>query len=110
MKYEAKTLINETGKTVEFMCGSRIWIFKNGEKKTIPGFDAYHALNEVNTGLKEYVDMRGRPGEKKDYRSIPWKNLLKLTVVKKFYKPGMTRENVLAHLEEQDAAKEARAL
>ena len=93
MKYEPKILINRTGKRVEFMCGGLINIFEVGEKKPLDGFTAYHALNDVNTGLEEYQEE-----EKVDYASMKWAELRQLAKGKG-YKVGMKRKEVVALLE-----------
>jgi len=101
MRYEAKNLINRTGKTVEFMCGGQLYIFKSGEKKVIDGFAAHHALKVTNTGLEEVTeDLEKELGKEEpmpDFASLPWKTLQK----RGDFKPGMNKEALVAKLEEK---------
>jgi len=103
--YKPKILYNPTGKTVEFMCGGLIYIFKPGEKKNLDGFPAYHALNEVNTGLVEYEGQKSAPIES-DLNEMPWKQLVSLASTEKVFQPGMKREEIIKAMEEKDGPKE----
>ena len=98
MIYEPKVLINRTGKRVEFMCGGQINIFEVGEKKTLEGFVANHALYNVNTGLEEYVGSDRGVVPTTDYSKVGWAELRQLAKGKG-YKVGMKRKEVVALLE-----------
>jgi hypothetical protein len=78
------------------MCGGRLYLFEPGEKRTLDGFVAYHALNQVRTGLEEYREEEEE--EKVDYRQLSWKQL-RQEARGKGYRVGMSREAVIALLE-----------
>lgn len=96
MKYQPKILVNNTKKTIEFMCNRVIYIFEPGEKKPLEGFAAYHALKETNTGLTEV-------GEEKEINldvpleEMSWKDLRTMEDKngKKIYEMGMNRKELI---------------
>lgn len=96
MNYEPKMLINNTDHAVEFMCGGRTFIFQPGEKKILEGFEAYHALHEVNTGLNEYGEEIAKPAYE-GFEKLSWKQLREMTDSKgnKVYRMGMSREDLI---------------
>ena len=114
MRYVPQILYNPKSTKVEFMCGSRIYIFEPREHRPLDGFVANHALKTVNTGLivynqevskedlllkeKEDIDKM----KAKDYKSMPWKRLLKLSAelgVSK--KVGAKREEIEREIEKK---------
>jgi hypothetical protein len=105
MDFEPKILINRTGKTVEFSAGGQIFIFKPGEKKLLEGFVANQALNFTRTGLEEYTPIVEDEEVKKsgvfmpDYAGLKFQKLVSLT--KKDFRPGMTKEALVTLLQER---------
>lgn len=110
MKFEPKILFNGTGKTVEFMCDNRVYIFKPGEKKNVDGWVAYHALTQVRTGLTEYKFEEEQEGsiaitvDNVDYVNLPWRKLVSLASERGVFKPKMTKDEVVKALVEADGS------
>jgi len=96
-------LINRTGRPVEFMCGGRVYRFEPGEKKILEGFVAYHALEQVNTGLEEYVEGMEDVStvsdisstSVNDYSKLSWKALVKEATMRGVYKVGMKKSDLV---------------
>ena len=99
--YQPKILFNPKNETVEFMCGGLAYIFMPGEKKSLDGFPAHHALKETNTGLVEYEGQESGPIES-DLNEMPWKQLVSLASTEKIFRPGMKKEEIIRALEEKD--------
>lgn len=106
MIYEPKILYNPKSEPVEFMSRGQLFIFKPREKKHMEGFDAYHALTEVNTGLVEFTGQEAAPGVGTPYAEMPWKELVSLGSKEGVFQPGMGKEALIQALEGLDAGKE----
>lgn len=105
MIYEPKMIFNPTDEAVEFMCDGRIYQFAPGEKKILEGFEAYHALREVNTGLVEYDGQDKNPDDL-PLNSMPWKALVSLGASLGVQKPGMKREQLVEAIMAYDGSEE----
>jgi hypothetical protein len=105
MRYEPKVLVNRTGKTVEFMCGGRIFIHKKNEVINYDGVAANHALRKANTGLEEYTEEvreeMAHAGEKSmpEYDTWTWKRLV--SELGQDFTPGMNKTDVILALEKR---------
>jgi len=94
MRYPPKIIYNPKSEEVEFMCGGQIYIFKPGEKRNLEGFVAYHALNEVHTGLVEYDGQDSNP-ESLPLESMGWRELVSLGSKLGVFKPPMNKEALI---------------
>jgi len=97
MKYEPKVLENPTDRTIEFFCGGKLYRVKPKERRAFEGFVAYHALNQVNTGLREVGARKNRTPRRiardLDLEKMSWKDLRALAGSD--YRIGMGRKEVL---------------
>ena len=94
MIHKPKILYNPTGEEIEFMCGGQLFIFAPGEKRQVEGFPAYHALNEVHTGLVEYDGQDSNP-EALPLEDMKWRDLVSLGSKLKVFKPPMNKEQLI---------------
>lgn len=99
MQYEAKMLINNKNKVVEFTVGGDAdtgntrYIFQPGEKRILDGWDAYMGLQN---GLSEYGQVVAKPATE-GFEKLSWGQLRKMTDSKgkKVYRMGMGREELI---------------
>ena len=104
MVHKPKILYNPTDKKVEFMCDHLSYIFESGEKRNLDGFVAYHALEEVNTGLKEYIPGKGEKVSLSsvDYNRIPWRKVVSMASERGIFHPGDNKLQVIKALIKAD--------
>jgi len=110
---EARVWKNKTGKPIEFMHGGRLFIFEAGEQKPLDGEVSYHVIHFVNTDLTDVTGehKKDEPYEKIDkteeekeaaktisWDDLKWKDLVKSGSALGFYKPGMSRRELLEKL------------
>lgn len=106
MKYEAKTLVNRTGKSVEFTVGGKLYSLKAGKSKTFEGIVADHALKFTNTGLEELTpeleEQMLKEGQKTmpDYQGMKYQQLVK-RAKRHGWKVGMNKKDVVELLEKR---------
>ena len=101
MKYQPKVVFNPKKEEVEFMCGGQIYIFEPGEKRPMDGFVAYHALNEVNTGLVEYDGQDSNPTSL-PLAEMPWRNLVSLGAKLGVFNPGMSKGDLIKAIKDAE--------
>jgi hypothetical protein len=102
MTYEPKVLYNPKEETVEFMCNRQSYKFLPGEKRNLDGFVAHHALNFVNTGLREYIPGEDEGVSNIGYDKLRWKDLLIIASKRGVFTPGSKREEVIQALKDLD--------
>lgn len=110
---EARIWKNKTGKVIEFMYGGQPYMFEPGEQKPLDGDVTYHVQHYVNTNLTDvtgehkkdepYEKIDKTEGEKEAAKTISWddlkwKDLVKAGSALGFYKPGMSRRELLIEL------------
>jgi len=99
MNYEPKLLENKTDKKIEFFSGGKLFIFLPGEKKILEGFDAYHALNMVNTGLTE-VGVEQKVNTDLPVDKMSWVQLRQMEDKQgnKIYQMGMSKKKLIEEI------------
>ena len=105
MAYKSKILYNPTNKPIEFMWAHTVYTLKPGEKRQFEGHLAYHALFDVNTGLKVYEPNEEGVMPKTSglaYDKMAWKDLVALGSQEGVFKPGMKKAELIRLLEEKD--------
>lgn len=105
MSYQPKMIFNPKEEEVEFMCRGRVIKFAPGEKRILEGFESYHALVEVNTGLVEYDGQDKNPDDL-PLNNMPWRALVSLGGSLGVHKVGMKREELIKAIKEYDGEEE----
>jgi len=109
MAHKPMILYNPTNKPIKFQWAHQTYIVEPKEKRLFDGHLAFHALYDVNTGLKVYEEVEGempKATSSMDYSKIPWKELVSLGGKRDVYQFGMDRKRltqVLTELDEQEA-------
>lgn len=104
MIFKPMTLYNPKSERVEWMVGGQQFYLGPKEKNVFDGFVAYHALNEVNTGLVIYEPKKAEEVavSKVGYENLPWKELIKLGSKEGVFKPGMFKDDLIEALKQND--------
>lgn len=110
MVYEPAVFKNPTDKEVEIMYDRKSYIFAPGEAKIMNGEVSYHIENFLNSPLVKKNTLEVEEQAKdvsveekvEDYREMGWAALKKLASSRKVFKMGMTKEDIISGLEQQD--------
>ena len=108
MIYRPMIIFNPRSTPVEFMYDHQVQQLGPGEKKLFDGEIAYHALNHVKAGLKEYVPSEDDAivaSTNIAYTRMPWKELITLASERKLFHTGMNKLQTVKALVEADAKR-----
>ena len=100
-------LLNPTDKTIEFRYGGKFQIFLPKESRTVTEAERKFFLDPRHVrGLVEYTDQSEINTVDMDYKTMPWRELIKVASARKLFKPGATREQTVEIMEDYDRTRE----
>ena len=98
-------IFNPTNKPIEFRHAGRAWIILSKESRTVTETEGKAALDpRIGKGLVLYTEAHQVDEEvtDMDYDTMPWKELIKASSVRKLFRPGTKRETIVKLMRDYD--------